>query len=116
MRDVGRVLDVPYADVDVVAKMIPMSPGKLTTIKGAIDLNPELRARYESDDVIKDLLDTAMQLEGMPRNASTHAAGVVLDNDCAGLCLRDGALAHLKRLVAHKIRCFHGKIPLVFSK
>ena len=81
VRDVGRVLDVPYADVDVVAKMIPMSPGKLTTIKGAIDLNPELRARYESDDVIKDLLDTAMQLEGMPRNASTHAAGVVLTRD-----------------------------------
>ena len=47
---------------------------------------------------------------------AAHAAGVVLDNDCAGLCLRDGALAHLKRLVAHKIRCFHGKTPLVFSK
>lgn len=78
VRDVGRVLDVPYADVDVIAKLIPMAPGKTSTIQGAIDLSPELKSRYDSDPVIKDLLDTAMQLEGMPRNASTHAAGVVL--------------------------------------
>ena len=81
VRDVGRVLDVPYSDVDVIAKMIPMSPGKTTTIEGAIAHNPELRTRYETDETVKDLLDTAMQLEGMPRNASTHAAGVVLTKD-----------------------------------
>lgn len=81
VRDVGRVLDIPYQDVDAVAKMIPMAPGKTTTIKGALDVNPELRMQYESSDVIKDLIDTAMQLEGMPRNASTHAAGVVLTKD-----------------------------------
>ena len=78
IRDVGRVLDIPYSDVDMIAKMIPMIPGKTSTIKGAIELNPELSAKYESDPIIKDLLDTAMQLEGMPRNVSTHAAGVVL--------------------------------------
>ncbi len=78
IRDVGRVLDIPYADVDVIAKMIPMLPGKASTIKGAIDSNPELQEKYENDNVVRDLLDTAMQLEGMPRNVSTHAAGVVL--------------------------------------
>ncbi|MBE7066055.1 MAG: DNA polymerase III subunit alpha [Ruminococcaceae bacterium] len=78
IRDVGRVLDIPYADVDSIAKMVPMMPGKASTIKGAIDFNAELRGRYEADPVVKDLLDTAMQLEGMPRNVSTHAAGVVL--------------------------------------
>ena len=81
VRDVGRVLDVPYGDVDVVAKMIPMAPGKQTSIEDAIKMNPELKNKYESNNVIKDLLDTAMQLEGMPRNASTHAAGVVLTKD-----------------------------------
>ena len=81
VRDVGRVLDVPYNDVDTIAKMIPMAPGKQTSIKESIEVNPELKTRYESDFVIKDLLDSAMQLEGMPRNASTHAAGVVLTKD-----------------------------------
>ena len=81
VRDVGRVLDVPYNDVDSIAKMIPMTPGKQTTIKGAIEINPELKSKYEENPVIKDLLDSAIQLEGMPRNASTHAAGVVLTKD-----------------------------------
>lgn len=81
VRDVGRVLDVPYGQVDELAKMIPMAPGKASTIKGAIEVNPELKTRYESDTAVKDLLDTAMQLEGMPRNCSTHAAGVVLTRD-----------------------------------
>ncbi len=81
VRDVGRVLDMPYGQVDELAKMIPMMPGKASTIQGAIEVNPELRTRYESDAAVKDLLDTAMQLEGMPRNCSTHAAGVVLTRD-----------------------------------
>ncbi len=81
VRDVGRVLDVPYAEVDAIAKMIPMTPGKASTIKGALTLSSELKMRYESDERIKDLIDTAVQLEGMPRNTSTHAAGVVLTRD-----------------------------------
>ena len=81
VRDVGRVLDVPYNDVDSIAKMIPMAPGKQTTIKGAIEVNPELKAKYETNPTVKDLIDSAIQLEGMPRNASTHAAGVVLTKD-----------------------------------
>ncbi|MBR5500301.1 MAG: DNA polymerase III subunit alpha, partial [Clostridia bacterium] len=81
VRDVGRVLDIPYGQVDELAKMIPMAQGKASTIKGAMEVNPELRTRYENDATVKDLLDTAMQLEGMPRNCSTHAAGVVLTRD-----------------------------------
>lgn len=81
VRDVGRVLDIPYGQVDELAKMIPMAPGKASTIQGALEANPELRSRYESDATVKDLLDSAMQLEGMPRNCSTHAAGVVLTRD-----------------------------------
>lgn len=81
VRDVGRVLDIPYGDVDAIAKMIPMAPGKAVTISNALEQNSELKQRYENDPVIRDLLDTARQLEGMPRNVSTHAAGVVLTRD-----------------------------------
>ncbi len=81
VRDVGRVLDVPYNEVDSIAKMIPMAPGKATTIKDALDISPELKNRYDNEPVIKDLIDSAMQLEGMARNTSTHAAGVVLTKD-----------------------------------
>jgi len=79
VRDVGRVLDMPYGDVDVISKMIPTELG--ITIKDALAKNPELKAKYDSDESVKDLIDTAMQLEGMPRNISTHAAGVVLTKD-----------------------------------
>lgn len=79
VRDVGRVLDMPYNDVDVIAKMIPNQLG--ITIDKAMELNPELRERYESDDAVKDLIDTGRALEGMPRNIGTHAAGVVLTRD-----------------------------------
>jgi DNA polymerase-3 subunit alpha len=76
IRDVGRVLDVPYAKVDGIAKLIPFQIG--ITIHKAIELNPELRLLYDEDDSVRDLLDTAARLEGMPRHASTHAAGVVI--------------------------------------
>jgi DNA polymerase-3 subunit alpha len=79
VRDVGRVLDIPYAEVDAIAKLIPFAPGM--TIKQALDKSTELRKRYEEDPVVKDLLDTSMKLEGMPRNVSTHAAGVVLTKE-----------------------------------
>ena len=76
IRDVGRVLDLPYAYVDSVAKAIPMELG--TTIAKAMKMNPELRTMYETDDSAKKLIDMAMRLEGLPRHTSVHAAGVVI--------------------------------------
>ena len=76
IRDVGRVLDLPYAYVDSVAKAIPMELG--ITIAKAMKMNPELRAMYETDDSAKKLIDMAMRLEGLPRHTSVHAAGVVI--------------------------------------
>ncbi|MBE7056580.1 MAG: DNA polymerase III subunit alpha [Ruminococcaceae bacterium] len=79
IRDVGRVLDMPYSDVDVIAKMIPFALGM--TIDKALEMNPELKQRYDNDEKIRDLIDTGRALEGMPRNIGTHAAGVVLTKD-----------------------------------
>lgn len=76
IRDVGRVINVPYADVDVVAKMIPAAPGQ--TIDKALEDNQHLREKYESDPQVKEMIDIAKELEGLPRHASTHAAGVVI--------------------------------------
>ncbi|MGI6084137.1 MAG: DNA polymerase III subunit alpha [Acetivibrionales bacterium] len=81
VRDVGRALAVPYNEVDKVAKMIPMMPGKHITIEEAIEMNPELKTLYNSDPRIHELLDNAKILEGMPRHASTHAAGVVISSE-----------------------------------
>lgn len=79
IRDVGRALDIPYGDVDQIAKMIPFQIGM--TIDKALELNPELRKKYEDDYRATELIDTARLLEGMPRHASTHAAGVVISKD-----------------------------------
>ena len=79
IRDVGRALDIPYNEVDVVAKMVPMQIGM--NIDKALEINPELRAKYEQDDKVKELIDTARLFEGMPRHASTHAAGVVISKE-----------------------------------
>ncbi len=79
IRDVGRALDIPYNEVDVVAKMIPMQMGM--SIDKALEINPELRAKYEQDSKVKELIDTARLFEGMPRHASTHAAGVVISKE-----------------------------------
>jgi DNA polymerase-3 subunit alpha len=76
VRDVGRVLNMPYADVDRVAKLIPGELGM--TIDKALELNRELKNLYQEDHRVQELLDLARQLEGMPRHASTHAAGVVI--------------------------------------
>lgn len=76
IRDIGRALDLPYAYVDSVAKMIPTELG--ITIKKAIDINPELKSLYNSDEQAKYLLDMSMKLEGLPRHTSMHAAGVVI--------------------------------------
>ena len=80
VRDVGRALAIPYNEVDRVAKMIPMVPGRHITIENAIETNPELRNLYNQSEVIREMLDMAMSLEGMPRHASTHAAGVVISS------------------------------------
>ena len=79
IRDVGRALDIAYNEVDVVAKMIPMQIGM--NIEKALEMNPELKSKYEQDSNIKLLIDTARLLEGMPRHASTHAAGVVISKE-----------------------------------
>ena len=76
VRDVGRVLDLPYALCDQVAKMIPMELG--ITIEKALKMNPELRQNYENNEQIKNLIDMAKRLEGLPRHTSMHAAGVVI--------------------------------------
>jgi len=79
IRDVARVLDVPYSEADTLAKMIPNELH--ITIKKAIEQNKELKDRYETDEITKKVLDIAMGLEGMPRQASTHACGIVITKD-----------------------------------
>jgi DNA polymerase III subunit alpha len=77
VRDVGRVQNIPLDDVDRIAKMIPMAPLDMT-IRTAIDTQPDLKQAYNSAIWVKELLDTAIQIEGSLRNAGTHAAGVVI--------------------------------------
>lgn len=76
IRDVGRVMDLPYAFVDTIAKMIPQELN--ITIDKALKMNPELRKVYESDTQVKELIDMSRRLEGLPRHSSMHAAGVVI--------------------------------------
>ena len=76
VRDVGRVLNMSYGDVDVIAKMIPKTLNM--TLEKALEESKELKTRYDSDEKVKNLIDMAMKLEGMPRHSSTHAAGLVL--------------------------------------
>lgn len=76
IRDVGRVMDLPYAFVDTIAKMIPTELNM--TIDRALQMNSELRKTYESDEQVKYLIDMAKRLEGLPRHSSMHAAGVVI--------------------------------------
>ena len=76
IRDVGRVMDLPYAFVDSIAKMIPQELN--ITIDKALKMNPELRKSYESDEQVKYLIDMSRRLEGLPRHSSMHAAGVVI--------------------------------------
>ena len=79
VRDVGRVLNMPYADVDVIAKQIPSGPGALhITLEEALKISKPLKESYDGSPQVKKLIDTAMAIEGMPRNTSTHAAGVVI--------------------------------------
>ena len=76
IRDVGRVMDLPYSFCDTIAKMIPNELG--ITIDKALVMNPELRAMYETNSEVKTLIDMSKRLEGLPRHSSMHAAGVVI--------------------------------------
>ena len=76
IRDVGRVLDMPYAQVDSIAKMVPNELN--ITIDKALTMSTELRKLYEEDPQVRHLIDMAKRLEGLPRHTSMHAAGVVI--------------------------------------
>lgn len=78
IRDVGRVMDIPLSEVDRVAKLIPNIPGKPVSISEALEQAPELKALYDETPYLHDLIDTAGQMEGVARNAGTHAAGVII--------------------------------------
>ncbi|MFN2299847.1 MAG: DNA polymerase III subunit alpha, partial [Anaerolineales bacterium] len=80
VRDVGRVLDVPLPEVDRLAKMIPAGQGRAMTLTEALQNVPPLRESYEKTDYLRNLVDTAVKLEGVVRNAGTHAAGVVISD------------------------------------
>lgn len=92
IRDVGRALDMPYSEVDRIAKMIPRDLG--ITIEKAMAVNPELKQAYTSDESVKRLIDMSLRLEGLPRHSSTHAAGVVISKrpvmDYVPLATNDG--------------------------
>lgn len=79
IRDVGRALNFTYAETDVVAKLVPGTPH--ITLEEALRVSPKLKEMYDGDERVKLLIDTARSLEGMPRNSSTHAAGVVITAD-----------------------------------
>ena len=80
IRDVGRALNFSFAETDVVAKLVPTTPLHIT-LKEALNVSPKLKEMYDGDPRVRNLIDTAMNLEGMPRNTSTHAAGVVITAD-----------------------------------
>ena len=95
VRDVGRVLGVPYGEVDALAKLIPSGPGALhITLEDALRLSKQLKDAYDENPAAKRIIDTAMAIEGMPRNTSTHAAGVVITRrpvaDYVPLAANDG--------------------------
>lgn len=108
VRDVGRALGTPLSDVDYLAKLIPAAPGKVTTIPEALEMVPEFKKSYETNDEHKRLIDYAMKLEGFTRHSSTHAAGVLISRDplssIVPLVRNDGqtssqyAMGHLEKL------------------
>ena len=94
IRDVGRVLNIPYTKVDRLAKMVPFAVN--IKLKDALEQNREFRAEYENDEDAKTIIDIALKFEGMPRQASTHACGVVITKDPVDtyvpLAVNDGVL------------------------
>ena len=81
IRDVGRVMDLPYGYVDTIAKMVPSELG--ITLDKALKMNPDMKNAYESDEKVKHLIDMSRRLEGLPRHSSVHAAGVVICSEPA---------------------------------
>ena len=81
IRDVGRVMDLPYQTVDTIAKLVPME--LKMTLKRALEVSKDLAAQYAANEQVRELIDTAIKIEGMPRHASTHAAGVVITREAA---------------------------------
>ena len=79
VRDVARALGFAYADADRVAKLIPSDLGM--TLERALEISPDLRSLYEEDDAVRQLIDTSLKIEGMPRHTSIHAAGVVITDE-----------------------------------
>jgi DNA polymerase-3 subunit alpha len=79
IRDVGRALGMPYSDVDRVARLVPFAPGM--TLARALEENRELRSIHEQDKIVRNLVDSAMRVEGIARHASTHAAGIVISKE-----------------------------------
>ena len=75
LRDVGRVFEMPYGQVDRIAKLVPNNPAKPTTIADALETEEELREQRHDDEQVAELVDVSMKLEGLYRHASTHAAG-----------------------------------------
>lgn len=80
LRDVGRVLGMPYGQIDAICKMIPFNPAHPITLAEAIDLDERLKEEAKSDEAVRKLLDVALELEGLLRNQSTHAAGIVISD------------------------------------
>ena len=78
LRDTGRVMQLPLGQVDRLCKMVPNNPANPTTLAQAIEIEPRLKQARDEEDTVKNLLDTALRLEGLYRNASTHAAGIVI--------------------------------------
>ena len=78
LRDVGRVLEMPYSQVDRIAKLIPNNPANPTTIAKALESEEDLRQQRREDEQVAELIDTSMKIEGLFRHASTHAAGLVI--------------------------------------
>jgi DNA polymerase-3 subunit alpha len=78
LRDVGRVLGMPYGQVDKITKLVPFNPAQPPTLQEAIDGEPQLRAMRDGDETVRQLIDNALKLEGLYRHASTHAAGVII--------------------------------------
>ena len=81
IRDVGRVMDIPLAEVDRVSKLIPNIPGKPVTVQEALEQVPDLKHAYDEQEYLRELIDTAGRMEGAVRNAGTHAAGVVISDE-----------------------------------
>ena len=78
MRDVGRVLEMPYSQVDSLCKMIPFDPSRPLTLQEAIDREPRFKQEIKNNEKVEHLANISLKLEGLYRHASTHAAGIVI--------------------------------------